>query len=447
MNYSLLNYFEKCAGNHFRSKRQERRRYSIGAEFELISVNKDFSPVTYLNTDGMETFLRAIAELDRWTPDEEINGRLFSLRSDTGTITIEPGCQIEFSCRPNRSLTQSREDFQLFINDLHSVSGHKGFRFLGMGINPWHTPADIGLLPKQRYGFMDQRFQTSGTLGQYMMRASASAQVCMDFHSLDELLMKLKLGFRLTPFLRSLFASSPFVGGKLTDFLSFRSHVWNHTDPSRCGIPQGILSKEATVETYTKWLEQVPQMFYKKDGELVQHSKTLQSQIHSDYSEEELDSLYMFHIGQTFTEVRAKNCIEFRSCDAQIPRFGFSVPAFYKGIFGSPEATAETLELLSTYTEEELYTLCISTPKTALKTPLRTYQVLDVCKDLLQIAKRGLDKQHLPYQHEAPESPYLENLMEIVFENGYCPAEYIIRAFKADHQEDIKQLSSALLEY
>ena len=39
----------------------------------------------------------------------------------------------------------------------------------------------------------------------------------------------------LQPVAMALFANSPFAEGKLSSFVSYRSHVWTDTDPNRSG--------------------------------------------------------------------------------------------------------------------------------------------------------------------------------------------------------------------
>lgn len=46
---------------------------------------------------------------------------------------------------------------------------------------------------------------------------------------------KMRVGLALQPIATALFANSPFRDGKPTEFLSWRQHVWQDTDPDRCG--------------------------------------------------------------------------------------------------------------------------------------------------------------------------------------------------------------------
>ena len=47
---------------------------------------------------------------------------------------------------------------------------------------------------------------------------------------------KFRVALALQPIATALFAASPFIEGMPSGFVSLRSHVWEDTDPDRCGI-------------------------------------------------------------------------------------------------------------------------------------------------------------------------------------------------------------------
>ncbi len=91
-------------------------------------------------------------------------------------------------------------------------------------------------MPKGRYGIMRAYMPKKGALGLDMMLRTCTVQVNLDFDSEADMVRKFRTGVALQPVAVALFANSPFVEGRPTGFLSYRSHVWEDTDPDRCGV-------------------------------------------------------------------------------------------------------------------------------------------------------------------------------------------------------------------
>ena len=69
------------------------------------------------------------------------------------------------------------------------------------------TPDEIPLSDKKRYQYMDRYFQESGRYGRYMMRASASTQVSVDYNSEKDLVLKLRVLQKISPILMMMMES------------------------------------------------------------------------------------------------------------------------------------------------------------------------------------------------------------------------------------------------
>ncbi|GIT03097.1 MAG: hypothetical protein CM1200mP28_03560 [Deltaproteobacteria bacterium] len=63
----------------------------------------------------------------------------------------------------------------------------------------------------------------TGSLGQWMMKASSGVQVSIDYDSIEDMQRKFVFLNRLSPFLTALFANSPLVEGEPCGYLSYRS--------------------------------------------------------------------------------------------------------------------------------------------------------------------------------------------------------------------------------
>jgi hypothetical protein len=63
------------------------------------------------------------------------------------------------------------------------------------------------------------------------------SQVNLDFESEGDMVDIMRLSIALQPVATALFANSPFDDGKPSGYLSWRSHVWQRTDPDRWTFP------------------------------------------------------------------------------------------------------------------------------------------------------------------------------------------------------------------
>lgn len=73
-------------------------------------------------------------------------------------------------------------------------------------------------------------------------------QVNLDFESEQDMIEKMRVGLALQPIATALFANSPFRNGKDSGYLSWRQHVWQDTDPDRCGNLPFVFDQDFTFE-------------------------------------------------------------------------------------------------------------------------------------------------------------------------------------------------------
>ncbi len=423
---------------------------TLGLEFELITLSRDLYPKNFLGLLGVHSALEELSTKPGWSSGEYQNEHLFSLNHAGGSLTLEPGCQIELSATPKPDLFALENILKAYVQEIMALGETHDIDFYGIGLNPLFSATNTPLLPKRRYELMDGLFQKTGRLGQYMMRSSASLQICVDYFSEKDLLAKMDLSLKLSPFVRALFANSPFMDGVESEFKCTRGLVWQNTDPARQGIPTALFKNDLSLEDYATYLLDTPAIFYQEQGVYLPAMGKNFLECYPDYLELDSSNIDAFfndfhlHRSQSFVETRARHFLEFRTADAQIPRFFLSVPAFYKGIFYDSDALLATQELLGEYDRELIVDLFQKVPKKCLNTPLRSYQVLDVAKQLLEISRKGLEKQAEDLNLKNNEGMFLDSLQEIVFEDGYCPADFLLRIYHQDCGSNLTKLMTKI---
>src|SRR5262245_65924210 len=75
-----------------------------------------------------------------------------------------------------------------------------------------------------------------GTLGQRMMKQTATVQANIDYSDEKDAMAKFRTGMGLTPIIIAIFANSPICDGQLNGYRSFREHIWTDTDKNRYGL-------------------------------------------------------------------------------------------------------------------------------------------------------------------------------------------------------------------
>jgi len=131
---------------------------------------------------------------------------LLALKSPSGAkVTIEPGGQIELSDAPRKSLSESNESLQNYLKLLKKAVAEFGGELLFQGVQPLHELEKLPFFKKGRYQIMFSHMLKTGSLGQWMMKASSGIQVSVDYASIEDMQRKFVFLNRLSPFLTALF--------------------------------------------------------------------------------------------------------------------------------------------------------------------------------------------------------------------------------------------------
>ena len=121
----------------------------------------------------------------------------------------------------------------------------------------------------------------------------------------------------IQPLVIALYANSPFINGKLTKFLSYRSYIWTKTDNDRCGLLPIFCSQEFSFERYVDYLLDVPMYFVIRDNKYIDLTGyTFKDLIYGKIKNLKASFAdWENHITTIFTEVRLKKIIEVRGAD------------------------------------------------------------------------------------------------------------------------------------
>lgn len=266
-----------------------------------------------------------------------------------GTLTFEPGAQIEHSTAVRETGYAALSDAECLADTLTDAFAEKGARLAWCGVDLWHPVEAIAQeLDAPRYHCMAAYLESRHPAGRTMMRHSASIQINLDLGPKGVAEERWVLSNLLSPLATASFASSP-----SSEAVSERAIAWQKLDPTRTGFPTG-LAQGLEGDFRAVWAEAVlsadVMMFWKDERHAVPGSAgfTFERWIregHPDYGWPTLEDL-SYHLTTVFFEVRPRGFLELRASEA-LPRTLRAAPVvLYAGLLYEPAARRRALELL-----------------------------------------------------------------------------------------------------
>lgn len=318
-----------------------RRPRRIGAEAEFIPVESLTGRRCAIEAEGITStlpFLRRFGGTQGWQEDRTPKGTpCFNLPLG-GTLTFEPGGQVEYSSPPCRSASALLALLRSVVPPLRAAASGEGIELLALGIDPLNSIDQAPLLiDAKRYQRMADYLGGRGPAGAIMMRQTAALQVSLDFD--DEPWLRWRVLNAAAPYITAIFANSPIYAGETTGCQSARAEVWRAVDPARTGIPYDECQP---VEAYLDFALNAPAILFPAvDGEHRPFGEWLA------LGEPTLDE-WRDHLSTLFPEVRPRGHLELRSADSIDPQWYAAPLALTCGILYDSRTLRAADHLLGT---------------------------------------------------------------------------------------------------
>ncbi|MBP9694189.1 MAG: glutamate--cysteine ligase [Alphaproteobacteria bacterium] len=415
--------------------------WRIGTEHEKFVFDlKTLRPVPYAGDNGIEAILTAFSTQFGWSPVFE-KDKIIALKRGQAMISLEPAGQLELSGSPLLNIHQTCQETHDHLDQAREICCQLGLGLLGMGLLPKWDRDDMPWMPKGRYKIMREYMPKKGTLGLDMMTRTSTIQANLDYLDEKDMVRKFRVSLALQPIVTALFANSPFVNGKPSGYLSYRNHIWHHTDPDRTGFLPFVFDTDFGFERYIDYALDVPMYFVYRDGTYIDASGQsfrdfLKGQLSALPGEKPLLKDWEDHLTTLFPEVRLKKYLEMRGADGGPWRRICALPALWTGLLYSDAAFQEAEALAAQLSQDDIRLMYQNVCKTGLQTQVGKTTVLDLAKRMLSIAARGLNhRQALNFKGETEEK-YLWPLWQIV-EVGQTLSEEMLCKYKGPWQENI----------
>ncbi|HSL71262.1 MAG TPA: glutamate-cysteine ligase family protein, partial [Longimicrobiales bacterium] len=195
---------------------------TFGFEIEFIPqrhIDRGITPL--FGAGGTLDFVRRFAKRQDWAEHATREQAPWFHTPAGGSITFEPGGQIEYSTPTYADATLLLRDARAAAAGLIDEAARAGIDLVTSGIDPYNdsTAAPLQLHTK-RYESMARCFARIGPAGARMMRQTTAVQVNIGLG--PDAYARWRLLNKLAPVLTALFANSSQYAGRDTGYASYR---------------------------------------------------------------------------------------------------------------------------------------------------------------------------------------------------------------------------------
>lgn len=389
--------------------------WRVGTEYEKVGVLQESGVAApFSGTRGIETILERLADRYGWDPKRE-RGRIIALTRGDANITVEPGGQLELSGEQCTSIHCAHRELIEHIEEIVTVAADLGIVFLGLGMQPVSAVDAIEWVPKRRYEIMGPYMTRVGSMGQRMMKQTATVQANFDFGDERDAMRKFRVAMGLVPLISAMFANSSVSEGRTNGFMTLRGHVWTDTDNARSGLLPFAFSPDAGIEDYVEWALDVPMYFIIRNGDYVETHRTFRDYLQNGWDSERATlEDWALHLTTLFPEVRLKRYLEVRSADSQPPELMLALPALLKGIFYERDSLEGAWDLIRSWSWQERVAIYRDAHRDGLHARIRKIALGELARELVSISAAGLRRQSQLNDRGEDERIYLDRLEELV---------------------------------
>src|SRR4051794_3168089 len=418
--------------------------WRIGTEHEkfVFRVDDHRAP-SYDEKGGIRDLLMGLTEFG-WEPVTE-GGKVIALKGADGNVSLEPAGQFELSGAALKNLHQTCAEAARHLGQCKMVGDRLGLGFLGTGMWPDKARGDLPVMPKGRYRIMLDYMPRVGSLGLDMMLRTCTIQVNLDYGSEADMVKKFRVGLALQPVATALFANSPFTEGRPNGYKSFRSHIWEDTDPDRTGMLPFVFEDGFGYERYCDYALSVPMYFVYRDGQYID----VAGERFQDFIDGKLPQLpgekptiidWVDHLSTAFPEVRLKSFLEMRGADGG--RWGriCALPALWVGLLYDAQALDAAWDLVKHWHIDAREKLRHEVPRLALDAVTPDGQSMrDFAGRVLAIAADGLTRRARLNSAGDNEGGFLDPLREVVA-TGITPADRLLAKYHGEWQGNLSHI-------
>jgi glutamate--cysteine ligase len=428
----------------FEGGEKPRDEWRIGTEHEkFVYRMSDHGAPSYDEPGGIRDLLTGLTQFG-WQPVVE-NGNVIALAGEDGNVSLEPAGQFELSGAALKNLHQTCAEAARHLGQCKMIGDRLGLGFLGTGMWPDKRREDLPRMPKGRYEIMLNYMPKVGSLGLDMMLRTCTIQVNLDYASEADMVKKFRVGLALQPVATALFANSPFTDGKPNGFKSFRSHIWEDTDPDRTGMLPFVFEEGFGYERYCDYALDVPMYFVFRDGKYIDVAGEsfrafLDGKLPQLPGEKPRVADWTDHLSTAFPEVRLKSFLEMRGADGGRWSRICGLPALWVGLLYDQTSLDAAWDLVKHWSIEQREKLRHDVPRLALEAVTPDGETMrEFAGRVLDISADGLTRRAELNSAGDNEGGFLDPLRDVVA-TGMTPADRLLAKYHGEWNGDLSQI-------
>lgn len=294
--------------DYFESGCKPEKEFSLGVEIEHFIA----SPAGNASYEQVVEGIKCLAG-----PDEQllmVEGFVMGLVTDEYVITLEPASQLEISIFARKNVEDIRQVYREFRKRIDYIYGMMGYQVYTVSYQPYRSVDELELIPKQRYRCMEAYFNNMGSMGKYMMKGTASTQVCIDYSCEEDFVRKYRYGVLLSPLL-GLYSEN----GRVFEKEEYRKHllrnyIWSNVDRARCSNVPGCFEDDFGFGKYAEYIYNMPMIIAYRQGEYVDVGSKSAAKVYADSLINKSETEHI--LSMCFADVRLKRYLELRMGDS-----------------------------------------------------------------------------------------------------------------------------------
>lgn len=433
----------------FQSACVPKRDLLIGLEVERSAVvNKDLTPVPFSGPAGYSAILKKLVEEVGWEIcSQEPNGVITSLKRGGSEIHVEADGRLELVSKPRKKLSDLCREYQMHTREIDEISKEFGVRWISMGRKPFAKNNEISFMFPAKNKISHQHYRTCypdwhETKFNAWQKKNDSVHVNFGYSSETDAIEKFQTLLKVSPILMAMFANSPFAAGKFSGFLTKRNQSNSLCCPHRTQVQELFFKEDFSFEKWIDYLLDLPMRRIERKGAEIFVPLTFRVYLEQGFGRYQacMQDFYL-HIKSVWGEVRMKHYLEYRSFDTVPPSLIPSIPALVRGITFDSQTMKACQDLVKGWSFEDHLAVRNRVYKDALQaeTP-NGGKVLDLAKELLEIASTSLKKRQIATKSRVDTSRMLWPIKHYVFVREQSPAEYVMEMWNGEWHKDPRKL-------
>ncbi len=268
-------------------------------------------------------------------------------------LSLEPGCQVEISAKPQTTLRQLHAVVSADLAHLETLLETQGLYLGDSGIDRHRSPARK--LHTPRYAAMERRFAPMGEGGATMMCSTAGLQVCVDTGEAGGLAARWSAVHALGPPLLATFANSRVHAGRDTGNASARWLAVMGTEEARTRSAE--FARDPAVDWARRILDTPLMVLPGQDRswdapEALTFADWIDGRGAGAALGKPTERDLAYHLTTMFTPVRPQGYLEIRYLDAQPVARWLHPVALLTALLARPSTVDKVLELCEPVTGE-----------------------------------------------------------------------------------------------